>query len=81
MSEIKLLPCPLCETEAYTHIRSVVDDVMKGYIQCNNADCALKMEFEIKAERVLLSFEDVINGLHNVSDKWNRRAGEQNEQS
>lgn len=73
MSEIKLKPCPLCGTEVYTHIMSAANDKMKGYIKCNSSKCTLKMEFEIKAERILLNFEDVINGLRNVSDKWNRR--------
>lgn len=73
MSKIKLLPCPCCGTEPFTYITSVMNEKMEGYISCNNPKCALKMEFKIKAKSVFLNFDDVINGLHNVSDKWNRR--------
>lgn len=74
MSEIELKPCPFCGEKTYTRITLAANNKMEGYISCNNSNCAIKMNFTIKAENILLSFEDVINGLHNVADKWNRRA-------
>lgn len=38
------------------------------------------MSFAIKPSSILLNFDDVINGLHDVADKWNRREGEKKEQ-
>ena len=76
MNKINLKPCPCCGTEAYTRITSVIDDTLKGYISCNNSQCLLRMNFEIKASDYLLSFDDVINGINDVIDKWNRRTNE-----
>lgn len=73
MSEIKLKPCPCCGTETYTHFTALKNDELSGFVSCNSPECALKMNFVIKPSHVLLSFDDVINGVHNVADKWNRR--------
>lgn len=73
MSEIKLKPCPFCGGKPYTRVTLAANDEMNGYISCNNSKCATKMNFTIKGGNILLSFEDVINGLYNAADKWNRR--------
>ena len=75
MNEIRLKPCPFCGTEPYTSIVGSDDEKMKIYIQCNNPDCGTKMDFTIKAERVILRFEDVINGINKAIETWNRREG------
>ena len=74
MSEVKLKPCPFCGTEAYTAIVGWDDEKMKIYIQCNDPDCGTKMEFTIKAERVYLDFDDVMDGISKAVEVWNRRA-------
>lgn len=79
MSEIKLRPCPCCDTEPYTHFTELKHNELHGFISCNNSNCALKMNFVIKPSRTLLNFDDVINGMHDIADRWNRRVGEQNE--
>lgn len=79
MSRIVLKPCPCCGTEPYTHFIDLKDDELHGYISCNNPSCALKMNFKIKPSRILLDFNDVINGINDAATAWNRRAGEQSE--
>lgn len=37
------------------------------------------MEFTIKPTHILLDFNDVINGLYDVADNWNKREGEQSD--
>ena len=37
------------------------------------------MNFIIKPSHILLNFGDVIKGIHDVAEAWNRREGEQNE--
>ena len=74
MSEIKLKPCPFCGTEPYTAIVGSDDEKMKIYIQCNDLDCGTKIEFTIKAERVYLDFDDVMDGISKAVEVWNRRA-------
>ena len=76
MNGIKIKPCPCCGTQPYTVITSVHNDKLYGYIECNNPECKLKMDFTAEAKHVLLSFEDVINGIYETTDKWNRRTGE-----
>ena len=73
---IKLKPCPCCGTEPYTHFTALKDDYLHGFVSCNNQKCALKMNFIIKPSRILLNFDDVIKGLHDVAEAWNRRAAE-----
>ena len=80
MSEIKLKSCPCCGTESYTCFTALKDDKLHGFVSCDNPKCALKMSFAIKPSSILLNFDDVINGLHDVADKWNRREGEKKEQ-
>lgn len=75
MNEIRLKPCPFCGTEPYTSIVGSNEEKMKIYIQCNNSDCGTKIDFTIKAERVFLRFEDVINGINKAIETWNRREG------
>ena len=77
--EIKLKTCPCCGTEPYTHFTALKDDELHGYISCNNPECALKMCFKIKPSHILLNFDDVVNGINDAAETWNRRAGEQNE--
>ena len=79
MEEIKLKPCPCCGEEAYTRIFSLHNERMGCYVSCNNPQCGLTMKFIIEPKSALLNFDDVINGLYDVAEKWNRRAGEQNE--
>lgn len=79
MSEIKLKPCSCCGTEPYTHFTVLKNDELHGFVSCNNPKCALKMSFAIKPSSILLNFNDVINGLHDIADRWNRREGGQNE--
>lgn len=79
MSEIKLKPCPCCGTEPFTHFTELKNDELHGFVSCNNPGCALKMNFTIKTSHILLNFDDVINGLRDIANKWNRRAGEQDE--
>lgn len=74
MSEVKLKPCPFCGTEPYTSIVRSDDEKMEIYIQCNDIDCGTKMEFTIKAEKVFLDFNDVIDGISKAAEAWNRRA-------
>lgn len=78
MMEIKLKQCPCCGTEAYMHFTDLRNDELYGFISCNNSECALKMNFTIKPSHILLNFDDVINGIHDVVDKWNRRENEYN---
>ena len=73
MMEIKLKQCPCCGTEAYTHFTDLRNDELYGFISCNNSECALKMNFSIKPSHILLNFDDVINGIYDVVDKWNKR--------
>lgn len=79
MLEIKLKPCPCCGTKPYTHFTELKNDELHGYVSCNNPKCAINMGFVIKPTHILLNFYDVINGIHDIADKWNRRAGENNE--
>ena len=74
MREMKLKPGPCCETEPYTAIVGSDDEKMKIDIQCNDPDCGTKMEFTIKAERVYLDFDDVMDGISKAVEVWNRRA-------
>lgn len=75
MREIKLKPCPCCGTEAYTHFKVLKGDELHGYISCNNSTCGLEMRFKIKPSHILLDFNDVIDGINNAAEAWNRRAG------
>lgn len=75
MREIKLKPCPCCGTEAYTRFTVLKDDELHGYISCNNPTCGLEMRFKIKPSHILLDFNDVIDGINNAAEAWNRRAG------
>ena len=49
---------------------------MKIYIQCNDPDCGTKIEFTIKAERVYLDFDDVMDGISKAVEVWNRRTSD-----
>ena len=75
MSEIELKPCPCCGTKPYTHFTELKNDELSGFVSCNNPRCALKMIFAIKPKHIFLNFDDVIKGLQDVADKWNRREG------
>lgn len=79
MSEIKLKPCPCCGTEAYTRFTDIKGEALHGYISCNNSKCSLQMRFEIVPSNVLLNFDDVVKGMNDVAEAWNRRVGERNE--
>ena len=79
MSETKLKPCPFCGTLPYNSVNESNGKKIKGYIQCNNPNCGVLMHFEIKSESGFLKFDEVINGFNEVSEAWNRRAGEKNE--
>ena len=72
MCDMELKPCPFCGTKAYSRI-TVTAELMKGYIGCNNSGCGLKMDFEIKPKSVLLNFNDVVNGIHDAVERWNKR--------
>ena len=72
-SRIELKPCPYCGTLPYTWVEMLGDEKMKAYIQCNNADCRATVAKVIKAKRGLLNFEEVIGGLEEAADTWNRR--------
>lgn len=74
--EIKLKKCPCCGTEAYTHFTDLRNDELHGFISCNNSKCALKINFTIKPSHILLNFDDVINGIYDVVDKWNKRTND-----
>ncbi len=76
MSDIELKGCPCCGTQPFTHIESAKDDIMYGYISCNNPKCGLKMTFTIYAEHNLLNFDGIINGLHDAAERWNKRDGD-----
>lgn len=76
MSEIKLKPCPCCGTEAYTHFTDLKSEVLYGYISCNNSTCGLEMRFRIEPSHILLDFNDVIDGINNAAEAWNRRVCE-----
>lgn len=76
MGEIKLKPCPFCKTEAYTRITALKNEELQGFISCNNPKCLAQMRFSFKAEKGLLNFEDVIIGIYEAIEKWNKRAGE-----
>lgn len=76
MNDIELKPCPLCGTRSYSRISQICGEVVKGYIGCNNSECGLKMDFEIKPKSVLLNLDDVISGINDAVDRWNRRAKE-----
>ena len=78
-SEIKLKPCPCCGTESYTHFTDLKGETLRGYISCNNSTCGLEMRFEMAPQNVLLNFDDVIKGMNDAAEAWNRRVGEQNE--
>lgn len=71
--DIELKPCPCCGTKAWSRIKKSSEEKMIGYISCNNSSCGLGMEFEIKAKSVILSFDDVISGINDAVDRWNRR--------
>ena len=75
MNKIKLKPCPLCGTEAYSRIVSASNDTLNGYISCNNSQCKLKMDFTIKT-KYSLEFDDVINGINDAVNRWNNRVSE-----
>lgn len=81
MGEIKLKPCPFCKTMPYTLIESADGEKIKGYIQCNEPDCGAKIDFEYKSKNVFLTFDEVMEALSETIKAWNRRTGEQNEQS
>lgn len=74
MSEIKLKPCPFCGTMPYTSINESDGKKIKGYIQCNNPNCGVLMNFEIDTKGGFLKFDDVIDGLNEMEETWNRRA-------
>lgn len=76
MSDFELKPCPCCGAKAWSRIKTVSGEKMIGFISCNNSSCGLKIPFEIKAKSVLLNFDDVISGINDAVDRWNRRAKE-----
>lgn len=73
MKNTELKPCPFCGTKPYTVIEGSTDQIMKGYISCNNSDCGAKIRFRIKAKNVFLDFDDVIDGLQKAGEAWNMR--------
>lgn len=81
MSDIELKQCPCCGERAYSRIYPISREVVKGSICCNNSKCGLKMDFEIKPKSVLLNFDDVINGIHDAVERWNRRTSDGQEQT
>ena len=76
MNEIKLKSCPFCGTEPYTSIDKLSADKIEASIQCNNPDCAALIKFKIKIKNGLLNFNEIIEGLKNAAEAWNRRIGE-----
>lgn len=76
MEETNLKTCPCCGTKPYSHIETVRNEEISGYISCNNPKCGLKMSFTICGKSKLLNFYDVINAVKEVEERWNRRDGE-----
>lgn len=72
MSEIELKSCPCCGANADSQVLlDDVDNEINGYIGCSK--CGLKIDFTIKPENVVFNFNDIINGINEVVDRWNRR--------
>lgn len=80
MIDIELKTCPFCGERAYSRIYPCSGEVIKGYIGCNNSDCGLKMEFEIKPQSVILNCDDVIKGIFEAAEKWNRRVDDERQE-
>lgn len=71
--QIKLKPCPLCGTLPYTWAERLDDERMKACIQCNNSDCKATVVRVIETKRGLLNFEEIIGGIKEAANTWNRR--------
>ena len=73
ISWIKLKPCPLCGTLPYTWAERLDDERMKTYIRCNNGDCKATVVRTIETKRGLLNFEEIIGGIKEAANTWNKR--------
>ena len=71
--QIKLKPCPLCGTLPYTWAERLDDERMKACIRCNNSDCKATVVRVIETKRGLLNFEEIIGGIEEAANTWNRR--------
>ena len=54
MSENKLKPCQFCGTMPYSSVESTGVRKIKGYIQCDNANCGAKITFEYETQNGFL---------------------------
>lgn len=80
MSKIELKPCPCCGAEAESQaLFDGIDNEINGHIECSK--CGLKIEFTIKPKNVVFNFNDVIDGINDAINRWNRRDKKMNENS